>query len=191
MKARDGRRDKDVPSAEAPPVRGRWPFPGKRRGYPSPQLSSGRALQRRPPKPRRLPVPAHWELQFCGREKYPAAARATGRLPQLLARRREEELEVRFLPARGSCPAAQPATHPHVCDRETCKFRCRRRAQARLSQPAPACTVIRQMLTIRPTLLASSILVLASCIAASAQRLPSGVHPEHYTLALTPDLKAA
>ncbi len=47
------------------------------------------------------------------------------------------------------------------------------------------------MLTTKRTLLASALLLLASTIAASAQRLPSGVHPEHYTLALTPDLKAA
>ncbi|MEO8737722.1 MAG: M1 family metallopeptidase [Edaphobacter sp.] len=50
------------------------------------------------------------------------------------------------------------------------------------------------MLIIKRTLHASALLVIASCIAtlaAHAQRLPSGVHPDHYSLALTPDLKAA
>lgn len=45
-----------------------------------------------------------------------------------------------------------------------------------------------------PALLASALLLVTLCIApaaASAQRLPSGVHPVHYSLALTPDLKAA
>ncbi|HTH52358.1 MAG TPA: M1 family metallopeptidase [Edaphobacter sp.] len=34
-------------------------------------------------------------------------------------------------------------------------------------------------------------LALSSCPALQAQRLPSGVHPEHYSLTLTPDLKDA
>ncbi len=50
------------------------------------------------------------------------------------------------------------------------------------------------MLTTKPALFSSVLLAIISCIAplaAPAQRLPSGIHPEHYTLALTPDLKAA
>jgi aminopeptidase N/puromycin-sensitive aminopeptidase len=47
------------------------------------------------------------------------------------------------------------------------------------------------MLTTKRTFLASALFALTLCITASAQRLSSGVHPEHYTLALTPDLKAA
>ena len=46
----------------------------------------------------------------------------------------------------------------------------------------------------KPSFLAAAALAIVSCIASSiahAQRLPSGVHPEHYTFALTPDLKAA
>ena len=35
------------------------------------------------------------------------------------------------------------------------------------------------------------VLSLTATIAAQAQRLPAGVHPEHYSLALTPDLQAA
>jgi len=47
---------------------------------------------------------------------------------------------------------------------------------------------------ITKNLLSSALLLIAFClapVAASAQRLPAGVHPEHYTLALTPDLKTA
>jgi aminopeptidase N len=42
---------------------------------------------------------------------------------------------------------------------------------------------------LRTTLTAASFLVLSA--AAHAQRLPTTAHPEHYSLALTPDLKAA
>ena len=42
---------------------------------------------------------------------------------------------------------------------------------------------------VRSTVLA--LLALTAAAAVSAQRLPGGVHPEHYSLSLTPDLKAA
>ncbi|MDE1176577.1 MAG: M1 family metallopeptidase [Edaphobacter sp.] len=44
---------------------------------------------------------------------------------------------------------------------------------------------------LRRTLVALSAFVFTSASALYAQRLPQGVHPEHYSLVLTPDLKAA
>ena len=43
----------------------------------------------------------------------------------------------------------------------------------------------------RRTLPAILALVFTALPALHAQRLPEGVHPEHYSLTLTPDLKAA
>jgi aminopeptidase N len=44
---------------------------------------------------------------------------------------------------------------------------------------------------VRSPVVAFSILVLATNFSVQAQRLPAGVHPEHYGLRLTPDLQAA
>ncbi|MEO6801789.1 MAG: hypothetical protein ABI197_00945, partial [Granulicella sp.] len=37
----------------------------------------------------------------------------------------------------------------------------------------------------------AAVLTFTFAATLAAQRLPGGVHPEHYSLALTPDLKAA
>ncbi len=44
---------------------------------------------------------------------------------------------------------------------------------------------------VRNTVFALAIFALSVTTATHAQRLPSGVHPEHYSLSLTPDLQAA
>src|SRR5580698_1712074 len=46
-------------------------------------------------------------------------------------------------------------------------------------------------MSFRSTLLPLSALVLTTNFEAHAQRLPGGVHPEHYRLTLAPDLHAA
>src|SRR5271163_1531045 len=46
-------------------------------------------------------------------------------------------------------------------------------------------------MSVRSAVVAFSVLVLTTNFSAQAQRLPGGVHPEHYSLTLTPDLQAA
>jgi aminopeptidase N len=46
-------------------------------------------------------------------------------------------------------------------------------------------------MSVRSAVVAFSVLVLTTNFSAQAQRLPGGVHPEHYGLRLTPDLQAA
>src|SRR5271170_798114 len=46
-------------------------------------------------------------------------------------------------------------------------------------------------MSFRSTFLVLPALVLTTNFTAQAQRLPSGVHPDHYRLTLTPDLRAA
>src|ERR1700733_15082904 len=46
-------------------------------------------------------------------------------------------------------------------------------------------------MSVRNTVLVFAVTLLALSSTVNAQRLPSGVHPEHYRLSLTPDLKTA
>src|ERR1700681_3728440 len=46
-------------------------------------------------------------------------------------------------------------------------------------------------MSFRSAVLVLSAFLLTTNFAAQAQRLPAGVRPEHYTLTLTPDLRAA
>ena len=53
------------------------------------------------------------------------------------------------------------------------------------------CPSTRSLCAALATAVTFTCLILAPVRTANAQRLPDTVRPEHYTLALTPDLKAA